>query len=68
MSDAVANAATARSLDTADISSMDKSLKTLTLANAALVKEVDFLRAELSANSSSHRSNPIPDSRFSNTG
>ena len=41
MSDSVANAATAGSLDDADISSMAKSLETPTLANSTLVREVD---------------------------
>ena len=43
MSNAVANADTAGSLDAADISSISKSLETLTLANATLVKEVASL-------------------------
>ena len=40
ISDDVANAATAGSLDDADIYKMDKILNTPTLANATLVKEV----------------------------
>ena len=56
VSDDVANAATSGSLDAADISSMAKTLETLTLANAAMVREVASLRADL-ANSSSQRAN-----------
>ena len=47
MSDAVANAATAGSLDAADISIMAKSLKTLNLAKATLVREVASLCSDL---------------------
>ena len=43
MSDAFSNPYTARSLDAADISSTAKSLETLTLSNAALVKKVASL-------------------------
>ena len=56
ISDAVANAATARYLNDAEISSMAKSLETLTLANTTLVIEVASLQADLE-NSSSQRSN-----------
>ena len=45
ISDAVANTATAGSLYAADISSMVKSLETLTLANATLVREVASIRS-----------------------
>ena len=47
MSDAVANAATSGSLSAADISSMAKSLETLTLANATIIREVALPRADL---------------------
>ena len=63
MSDAVANTATAESLDAADISSMAKSLKTLTLASATLVREVASLRSDLE-NRLSRRANSNLDGRF----
>ena len=66
MSDAVANAATAGSLFSADISRMGKSLETLTLANATLVREVASLRAEL-ANNITHWENSNPDGHLSKT-
>ena len=56
ISDAVANVATAGSQDATDISSMAKSLKSLTLANATLVREVASLHADLE-NSSSQTAN-----------
>ena len=52
MSNAIANAATAGSIDATDISSKAKSLETLILSNETLVREVASLRAELSNNSS----------------
>ena len=67
MSEAVANAATAGYLDIAEISSMAKSLDTLTLANRTLVREVASLRANL-ANSSSQTANSKLDGHFSKTG
>ena len=66
MSDAVDNAATATSLDAADIVSMAKSLETLTLANATLVRELALLRDELT-NRSSQRANSKLYSRFLKT-
>ena len=63
MSDAVANTATAESLDAADISSMAKSLETLTLASATLVREVASLRSDLEKKLS-RRANSNLDGRF----
>ena len=65
MSDAFANAATTGSLDAADIYRMDKSLKTLTLADTTLVKDVASIRSELATDSSSHWSNSNLNNRFS---
>ena len=67
MTDDVANAAKSRSLDVANISSMDKSPYTLTLSNATMVRGVASLRDDL-ANSSSQRSNSNPYGRFSKIG